>query len=99
MKKPNKQKTQRRARKLLAKRTEKNQKNKAKRLKRWRENVDAKRAEKETFIMEEEIRKIQVAGERENKEVARKHLEAKEAAAKTAESYDDAKQNLKELGE
>ena len=100
MKKPNardKNRNKKRARKLLAKRTEKKHKNKIKRLKRWRENVDVKRADKETFMMEEEVRKIQAESV---KEAARLSAEAAaEAEEITAEEYEKAKQKLEDLGE
>ena len=86
---------QKRTRKLLAKRSKKKQKNKAKRLRRWRENVETKRADKETFIMEDEVRRIQAQGARD---AERMSMEAAEKAVEiTEEEYNKAKEKLENL--
>jgi len=93
MKKQNKKKNQqnrRKERRNARKQKAKKERNKEKRLTRWLANVEKKRAERETYHLEEEIRKIQAKADRENQELIRQHLEAQEAAKKTEE-------NLREL--
>ena len=99
MKKSNKRddRNKKRARKDLAKRKKRDEKNKVKRLKRWRKNVDTKRAEKETFMLEDEVRRIQAESVRESARLsAEAAAEAAEAAEITANEYDKARQKLED---
>jgi hypothetical protein len=96
MKKPNKRdnRNKKRARNDLAKRKKRDEKNKVKRLKRWRENIDTKRADKETFMLEDEVRRIQAESVRES---ARMSAEAaREAEEITAKEYEKARQKLED---
>ena len=95
MKKIDKNKIQKRARKLLIKRTEKKQKNKTKRLRRLHQNINTKRADRETYKLEDEVRRIQAQGMRDS---ARMSAEAAEKAVKiTEEEYNKVKEDLEDL--
>jgi hypothetical protein len=96
VKKTDKSKMQKRARKLLIKRTEKKQKNKTKRLRRLHKNISTKRADRETYKLEDEVRRIQAQGARDS---ARMSAEAAEKAVEiTEEEYNKAKETLEDLG-
>jgi|TARA_R110000824_G_C15069744_1_gene663234 hypothetical protein len=100
MKKPNKKRLQKnllRGRKKASKELEKKRASKIRRKGKLTKKIKERQANKETFIMEDEIRRIQAQGIRDAKRMSREAAE--KAVEITEEEYNQAKENLENCQE